>query len=863
MNQNFNLFAIGMMCFMANLSFAQVQTPATAAPVPTATAANVVSLFSNTYTNRTVDTWSAGWDEADVADFQITGNDTKKYTNLKFCGIEFTSSVVDATNMTFLHLDIWTPNATSFKVKLVDFGANGVWQGTPNDDSEFEVTVAAPAQGSWVAYDIPLSSFTGLTARAHLAQMLLVSSNSTVFVDNVYFYKGATATTPSIAAPTPTRLAPNVVSLFSNAYTNRIVDTWSAGWDNAEVADAQIAGNDTKKYSNLNVAGIEFTANVINATDMGYLHLDVWTPDATGLKVKLVDFGANGVWQGTPNDDSEFELTVAAPAQGSWAAYDIPLSNFTGLTARAHLAQMLLVSSNSTVFVDNVYFYKNPPADPNLAIFADAYAAGVTFAAFGGSVNAISIDSSTFQSGISALKVAVPATGYTGGALVAATNQNLATYNALSFWVKASAAKTLNVTGLGNNANSTVYQAEMLNIPVTTTWTKVILPIPVPAKLNAEMGLFHFAEGSDEGAYTIWFDNIQYENLSGGAIGTPTAAMKTDTLHKAIGDAFSPTGLTASFPVNGVATTVIPSKAYFTYASSTPAVATLSALGVGSALSAGTTNITATLGAVAVTGTLTVNVAALPAPMIAAPTPTRPAASVISLFSNAYTDVANTDWTPSWGQSTVVTDVQIATNATKKYANLNYQGVQFAAPINVTTMNYLHLDLWTPNCTSFKVFLINIAPLTQTEQAVTLTPTLAGWNSWDIALSSYDKINKVGIGQLKLEGTPAGSVVYIDNMFFFKTGVGTNDLKLSNDLFTVNPTMANDFVNINLNDKVQGSTQISFTTLTGQKVYETALNADNLTKVQAISTQNLASGMYIIGVRVGDSFQTQKIVVSH
>ncbi|MEN9613169.1 MAG: hypothetical protein RLZZ628_3983 [Bacteroidota bacterium] len=861
MNHKLNLFAVCMMCFMAN--WISAQAPATAAATPTATAANVISLFSNAYTNRTVDTWSAVWDQADVNDVQIAGNDTKKYTNLVYSGIEFTTSVVDATAMTFLHLDIWTPNATNFKVKLVDFGANGIYQGSPNDDSEFEVTVAAPAQGAWVAYDIPMSNFTGLTARAHLAQMILSSSNSTVYVDNVYFYKSAAATMPATAAATPTRLAANVVSMFSNAYTNRTVDTWSAVWDQADVNDVQIAGNDTKQYSNLNYAGIEFTTNVINAADMGYLHLDVWTPDATNFKVKLVDFGANGVWQGNPNDDSEFEVTVAAPAQGSWVAYDIPLSDFTSLKARAHLAQMILSSSNSTVYVDNVYFYKNPPADPTLAIFTDAYATGVTFAPFGGSVNDVTVDSVTVaQAGVKSLKVVVPAAGYTGGAFAVTSGQNLSTYNAVTFWVKASAAHILNTAGLGNNAAKTDYQAEMMNIPVTTTWTKVIIPIPVPAKLSAEMGLFHFAEGSDEGAYTIWFDNIQYENISGGLIGTPTAAMANETINKAIGDAFSPNGLTSSFPVNGVAKTVIPKPGYFTFTSSTPAVATMSALGVGSALSAGTTNITAMLGAVAVTGTLTVNVAAVAAPATAAPTPTRPAASVLSLFSNAYRDTAGTNWNPNWNQTTVVSDIQIAGNDTKKYANLNYQGVEFAKALNVTAMNYLHLDLWTPNCTSFKVFLINTNTSPATEQAVTLKTTLSGWNSFDIALSDYNTINKTMIAQLKLEGTPAGSVVYLDNIFFFKTGVGTNDLTFSNHLFTVNPTLANDFVHINLNENVQGATQITFTTLMGQKMYEENLNV-NHSKTSTISTQNLPSGIYLVGVRTGTSFQSQKIVITH
>jgi beta-glucanase (GH16 family) len=162
-------------------------TSITAAPVPTRLAANVISLYSNTYPNRVVDTWSASWDQADVVDTVITSNDTKIYTNLNYAGIEFTANVINANAMTGFHIDIWTPNTTTFKVKLVDFGANGIYQGPTNDDTEHELSFT-PALSGWVSYDIPLANFVNMTARAHLAQLILVGSTSKVYVDNVYFY---------------------------------------------------------------------------------------------------------------------------------------------------------------------------------------------------------------------------------------------------------------------------------------------------------------------------------------------------------------------------------------------------------------------------------------------------------------------------------------------------------------------------------------------------------------------------------------------------------------------------------------------------------------------------------------------------
>ena len=343
--------------------------PSAPAPTPTHGADAVISLFSGPYTDATVDTWSASWDQADVEDVAIESDTAKKYTNLVFAGIEFTSAPIDATGMTHFHLDIWTPDETldaAFKVKLVDFGADGAFAG--GDDTEHEVTLTAAsdpalATGQWVSYDLAFSDMTNLAARAHLAQLIISGDPNTVFVDNVYFYAAAPGE-PSEAAPTPSHHADSVISFFSDAYTDVTVDTWSASWDQADVEDVQIAGNATKKYSNLVFAGIEFTSSTVDATGMTHFRIDIWTPDPTAaavFKVKLVDFGADGAFGGGDDVEHEISLTASsdpALATGRWVSYDVALSDFTGLTARGHLAQLIISGDPNTVFVDNVYLRK-------------------------------------------------------------------------------------------------------------------------------------------------------------------------------------------------------------------------------------------------------------------------------------------------------------------------------------------------------------------------------------------------------------------------------------------------------------------------------------------------------------------------
>ena len=106
--------AFGIFAALANGTVVEFPAymPEAAAPTPTVDEMNVISLFSNAYTDVTVDTWSAPWDVADLQDIQIEGNDTKLYTNLLYAGIEFTSQTIDATDMTNFSIDIWTPDAT-------------------------------------------------------------------------------------------------------------------------------------------------------------------------------------------------------------------------------------------------------------------------------------------------------------------------------------------------------------------------------------------------------------------------------------------------------------------------------------------------------------------------------------------------------------------------------------------------------------------------------------------------------------------------------------------------------------------------------------------------------------------------------
>jgi hypothetical protein len=297
-----------------------------------------------------VDTWNTHWlySTAENQDIQINGDDVIRYRNLNFVGIEFSSQTIDASAMASFHIDLWTPDTTvnkTFKVMLIDFGPNGVFGG--GDDSNSEVTIGSPplATQNWVSLNIPLSSFTGLLSKSHLAQLVLSGDLPTVYIDNVYFYNnGTTPTEPTTPAPVPTFSAANVLSVFSDSYTNIAGTDLNPNWGQATVvSQVPITGNNTLKYQGLNYQGIQLGSSQ-NVSGMSFLHLDFWSANSISLNVFLISTGP-----------VEKSYLLPVPSSG-WAGVDIPLSSFSPVDL-ADVIQFKFVG-NGDIFIDNIFFHK-------------------------------------------------------------------------------------------------------------------------------------------------------------------------------------------------------------------------------------------------------------------------------------------------------------------------------------------------------------------------------------------------------------------------------------------------------------------------------------------------------------------------
>jgi len=159
-----------------------------------------------------------------------------------------------------------------------------------------------------------------------------------------------------------------------------------------------------------------------------------------------------------------------------------------------------------------------------------------------------------------------------------------------------------------------------------------------------------------------------------------------------------------------------------------------------------------------------------PMPTVGAPVPTQDATNndVISIYSDSYSDITGINYNPNWGQNTAVTFEPIDGNNAMKYANLNYQGIDFAGnPQDVSNHDFIHIDFWTNNSTTLDFFLISLDPTIETSMPLTIVADQ--WNSVDIPLAAFDQLigpDLSAIAQMKIVGD---GTVWWDNIFFHAT----------------------------------------------------------------------------------------------
>jgi hypothetical protein len=173
-------------------------------------------------------------------------------------------------------------------------------------------------------------------------------------------------------AAEPTRPEEDVVSIFSDAYPDIPVSRYNsffAPFQTTLGGVIPVGPESIISYTELNFVGIVFNdvtfpseaVQPVDATNLTHIHIDVNVQEALQnndrLLLELTNYGASETVGSYLIEGDEL-------LENEWVSFDIPLSDFSGLTDRNRIGLLLFNSEDgpnnptiSNIYLDNIYFY--------------------------------------------------------------------------------------------------------------------------------------------------------------------------------------------------------------------------------------------------------------------------------------------------------------------------------------------------------------------------------------------------------------------------------------------------------------------------------------------------------------------------
>ena len=741
LKQRKDMKKIFLLAFLALFMIRAFAQPSTAAPTPTTSLSQVMSLFGDTYTNVAGTDWRPDWGQATaLTNLTVGGASTLEYSGLTYEGVQFASNI-NAAAMDSIHFDVWTADCTTLNFFLI------------NTDTHVQISVPiTPTLSGWTSVTLPLSDYSAVGVD-DIGQ-LMFTGNGTIYVQNVYFSN-------AVGKPTISGFSIPAQTLGSSTYTITDPTSNSTGAFTYSSSNTAVATVDGNTITIVGIGNTVITAS--QAADSNY---------SAGTAVSTLVVGYPGPASAAPIPTTNSTYTLSL--------YGNAYTNVAGTSWFPNWGQSTQINT-PTIGGKSTLQYTNLNYE------------GVAFAS---DVDASAMDSIH-----------------------------------LDIWSPNVTSLTI---GLIKITGGTVRQD--VTVALTTGgWNYISIPLTSYNTVDlSKIGQMIFVGNTPTTGGVIYLQNIYFVN----AVGKPTLSgfsIPTQTY-----------GVNSTYTLNPTSN----STGAITYSSSNTSVATISG-NVITIVGAGTSTITATevadssYSAGTFTTLLTVDYAG---PSTAAAVPTSPSLYTLSLWGNAYTNVAGTDWYPNWGQSTQYATPTIGGKSTIKYSALNYQGVQFAGNVDASLMDSLRLNIWTPNCTSLQIFLINT--YNGVEQPYTLSLTTNGWNNVSIPLAAYNSIDLSKIGQIKIVAvTPSsGAVIYLQNIYFMNvvgkptiTGFSIPTQTLGTATYTItNPTSTS------TGAFTYTSSNTSVATISGHTITIKGVGTSTITATEAADDNNLSGSVTTI-----------------
>ena len=154
--------------------------PPTAAPVPTLSPSEVISMYGESYTNTYQYSFGTVAGEPDL-DPSAAINQALKF-NFAVAGFGAGYTQTNVSTMQYVHFDYWTANATTFGLYLISSTGEKVYRLPENQPVVLN---------TWTSVNIPMSYFTNLGFNpATWFQYkfdVLSATPGIVYIDNIYF----------------------------------------------------------------------------------------------------------------------------------------------------------------------------------------------------------------------------------------------------------------------------------------------------------------------------------------------------------------------------------------------------------------------------------------------------------------------------------------------------------------------------------------------------------------------------------------------------------------------------------------------------------------------------------------------------
>ena len=248
---------------------------------------------------------------------------------------------------------------------------------------------------------------------------------------------------------------------------------------------------------------------------------------------------------------------------------------------------------------------------------------------------------------------------------------------------------------------------------------------------------------------------------------------------------------------------------------------------------------------------------ATPEPTDAPAAPTRSAASVMSLYSEAYTaaaTIANVPWDDSNFE-----EITVAGNKILKISGSNFIGMDLDSYLDASNMTHLHMDYWIG--TDWQAGMVlnpklsNHAAENGETNAIDISNPInaqsevKNWQSkdFDLGAGAREKFKQFLITQAGFAG-----IFYLDNVYLYNDNTSSTE---ANELFnvSVSPNPANNIVNLRADETI---TKAEVYNILGKKVRTFNVNATST----SLNISDLNAGIYLLKYEINNKVGTTKFV---